>query len=104
MGRTGGGDGPPDSVISRPDGGSYLRPAEEGGGITSVYPFEKWRYRFIEGLGPEVELEFRKSQVALALLEFGVQFTDPGFQIIVGSGKISLKRTQIAVNTPNIRL
>jgi hypothetical protein len=30
----------------------------EGGGITKTYPFEIWRYRFIEGIGPDVELEF----------------------------------------------
>ncbi len=39
-------------------GGSYNRPIEEGGGMTSVYPFEKWRYRYIEGIGTNVEIEF----------------------------------------------
>jgi GWxTD domain-containing protein len=50
--------GKPDSVESRPDGGAYVRPIEEGGGNTSVYPYEKWRYRHIEGLGSNIELEF----------------------------------------------
>ncbi|MFQ5738415.1 MAG: GWxTD domain-containing protein [Acidobacteriota bacterium] len=50
--------GPPDSLESRPDGGTYVRPIEEGGGVTAVYPYEKWRYKYIEGLGSDVELEF----------------------------------------------
>ncbi len=50
--------GKPDSIESRPDGGVYNRPIEEGGGTTSVYPYEKWRYRYIEGLGSNIELEF----------------------------------------------
>ena len=39
-------------------GGSYQRPYEEGGGQTSVFPFEKWRYRYIDGLPPNVQIEF----------------------------------------------
>ncbi len=50
--------GQPDSIESRPAGGTYNRPIEEGGGTTAVYPYEKWRYRYIEGLGSNVELEF----------------------------------------------
>ncbi len=50
--------GAPDSLVSRPDGGVYSRPIEEGGGVTSVYPYEKWRYRYLEGLGTNVEIEF----------------------------------------------
>ena len=30
----------------------------EGGGETSTYPFEDWRYRYLEGMGENVELEF----------------------------------------------
>ncbi len=50
--------GPPDSVETHPSGGTYTRPMEEGGGETSTYPFEDWRYRYIEGIGQEVNLEF----------------------------------------------
>ncbi len=50
--------GPPDSIDSHPSGGSYNRPMEEGGGETSTYPFEDWRYRYIEGIGQEINLEF----------------------------------------------
>ncbi|MBZ5535710.1 MAG: GWxTD domain-containing protein [Acidobacteriia bacterium] len=50
--------GPADEIESHPSGGSYERPTEEGGGSTSTYPFEIWRYRYIEGIGNEVLLEF----------------------------------------------
>jgi GWxTD domain-containing protein len=50
--------GPPDEIESHPSGGSYDRPPEEGGGFTSTFPFEKWRYRYIEGIGNDVILEF----------------------------------------------
>src|SRR5256885_5409336 len=47
--------GPPDSIDSHPSGGTYYRPQEEGGGETSTYPFEIWRYRYLEGIGQEIE-------------------------------------------------
>ncbi len=50
--------GPPDEIESHPSGGSYERPIEEGGGETSTYPFEKWRYRYIEGIGSDINIEF----------------------------------------------
>lgn len=50
--------GAPDSIDSHPAGGPYQRPAEEGGGQTSTFPFEIWRYRNIDGIGQEVEIEF----------------------------------------------
>jgi len=50
--------GPADEVDSHPSGGTYERPIEEGGGETSTFPFEDWRYRYIEGVGQEVILEF----------------------------------------------
>jgi GWxTD domain-containing protein len=50
--------GPPDEIDSHPSGGTYERPAEEGGGETTTYPFEDWRYRYLEGMGENVELEF----------------------------------------------
>ena len=31
---------------------------EEGGGETSTFPFEDWRYRYLEGIGQEVIIEF----------------------------------------------
>lgn len=50
--------GPADEVDSHPSGGMYERPASEGGGNTSAYPFEDWRYRYIDGIGNNVQLEF----------------------------------------------
>jgi hypothetical protein len=50
--------GKPDDIESHPSGGTYERPIEEGGGRTSTFPFEIWRYRYIEGIGNEVLLEF----------------------------------------------
>lgn len=50
--------GKPDEVDSHPAGGPYERPADEGGGETSTYPFEDWRYRYLPGIGENVELEF----------------------------------------------
>jgi GWxTD domain-containing protein len=50
--------GAADEVESHPSGGSYQRPYEEGGGETSTYPFEDWRYRYIEGVGTNVIIEF----------------------------------------------
>ena len=63
--------GPPDEIESHPAGGPYDRPAYEGGGGTATYPFEIWRYRYIEGIGSDVELEFvdssQSSEYRLAL-------------------------------------
>jgi GWxTD domain-containing protein len=50
--------GAPDEIDSHPSGGSYERPIEEGGGETSTFPFEDWRYRYIEGVGTNVMIEF----------------------------------------------
>jgi GWxTD domain-containing protein len=50
--------GPPDEIDSHPSGGSYERPIEEGGGETSTFPFEDWRYRYIEGVGTNTIIEF----------------------------------------------
>ncbi|MBX3242927.1 MAG: GWxTD domain-containing protein [Acidobacteria bacterium] len=50
--------GKPDSVESRPAGGSYDRPSYEGGGSTTTYPFEIWFYRNLDGVGSGVEIEF----------------------------------------------
>jgi GWxTD domain-containing protein len=50
--------GPPDEKESHPAGGAYRRSAQEGGGTISTFPFEQWRYRFIEGLGTDIVVEF----------------------------------------------
>jgi GWxTD domain-containing protein len=50
--------GKPDELEAHDGGGSYDRPMDEGGGQTETYPFEHWRYRYLEGIGENVELEF----------------------------------------------
>ena len=50
--------GPPDSIESHPSGGAYQRPIEEGGGETSTFPFEVWHYRYLEGVGDNIDIEF----------------------------------------------
>jgi len=50
--------GPPDEVDSHPSGGLYQRSPEEGGGSTTVFPFEKWRYRYLENIGTDIVIEF----------------------------------------------
>jgi GWxTD domain-containing protein len=50
--------GPPDEIESHPTGGTYDRPMEEGGGSTTTYPWETWRWRYIEGMGENVIMEF----------------------------------------------
>jgi len=50
--------GKPDDTDSHPSGGEYQRPMEEGGGSTATFPFEIWHYRYIEGIGDNIDLEF----------------------------------------------
>ena len=50
--------GKPDEIESHPTGGTYDRPMEEGGGSTTTYPWETWRYRYLEGIQENVVLEF----------------------------------------------
>ena len=50
--------GPPDEIDEHPTGGTYERPTAEGGGETTTFPFEDWRYRYIEGIGNDINIEF----------------------------------------------
>jgi GWxTD domain-containing protein len=50
--------GPPDEIDSHPTGGTYDRPMDQGGGSTTTYPWETWRYRYLEGIQENVILEF----------------------------------------------
>jgi GWxTD domain-containing protein len=50
--------GKPDDIDSHPSGGEYERPMDEGGGSTATFPFEVWHYRYIEGIGENIDLEF----------------------------------------------
>ena len=50
--------GPPDDKDQHPSAGAYDRPMDEGGGSTSTFPFEVWHYRYLEGIGDNIDLEF----------------------------------------------
>ena len=50
--------GAPDEIESHPTGGTWDRPMEQGGGSTTTYPWETWRYRYLEGIQENVILEF----------------------------------------------
>jgi len=50
--------GPPTSIDSHPMGGPYQRSSEEGGGSTSTFPFQVWRFRYLEGIGQAIQIEF----------------------------------------------
>ena len=50
--------GKPDELETHPSGGSYNRESYEGGGTTSTYPFERWFYRYLAGVGSGIEIEF----------------------------------------------
>jgi len=50
--------GAPDEIESHPSGGIYERPAHQGGGTTVTSPFEIWLYRYIQGVGSQVLIQF----------------------------------------------
>ena len=50
--------GEPDYIEAHPSGGRYNRPSWEGGGSTNTYPWERWEYRYLEGVGDDIEIEF----------------------------------------------
>ncbi len=87
--------GQPDSIESRPDGGAYNRPIEEGGGTTAVYPYEKWRYRYIAGLGSNIELEFvDKSNTGK--YEMATSMYDKDSLLAIGMGPTLAEQTGLA--------
>jgi GWxTD domain-containing protein len=52
--------GAPDEKEEHPTGGPGNRDIEEGGGQTTFFPYERWRYRYMQGLTmpQDVTLEF----------------------------------------------
>jgi GWxTD domain-containing protein len=50
--------GPPDEIDSHPTGGVYERSPDQGGGQSTAYPWEVWRYRHLDGVGENIEIEF----------------------------------------------
>ncbi len=94
--------GKPDSIDATPSGGAYERPDYEGGGGTATYPFEIWRYRHIEGLGEDIELEFvDKSWTGDYQLALSADEKDVFLQI---EGHGNTKAEQIGLATRTQRL
>lgn len=50
--------GPPDEIDSHPTGGTYQRSPDQGGGESTAHPWEVWRYRHLESIGENIEIEF----------------------------------------------
>jgi GWxTD domain-containing protein len=50
--------GNPDERDEHTSGEQYDRPMDQGGGTTTTYAYETWRYRYAEGLGENFEMEF----------------------------------------------
>jgi GWxTD domain-containing protein len=50
--------GAPDEREEHPTGGPGNRDIEEGGGQTTFFPYERWRYRYLDGVGQDIIMEF----------------------------------------------
>lgn len=50
--------GPADEREEHPTGGPGIRDIAEGGGQTTFFPYERWRYRYLDGVGQDVIIEF----------------------------------------------
>jgi GWxTD domain-containing protein len=50
--------GPADDIDDHSSGGPGVRPIEEGGGETTFFPYQIWRYRHLDGIGEDVQIEF----------------------------------------------
>ncbi len=91
--------GKPDEITSYPAGGPYTRPLQEGGGKTVTFPFEIWRYRNIEGVGSDIELEFADStQTGEYKLTFN-PFEKDALAHTPGSGETMLEQQGLATRS-----
>ena len=90
--------GKPDGVEKHPEGGTYVRKWEEGGGRTYTYPFEVWFYRHLEGVGPGIEIEFvdasrtNEYRIALDPEQKDALFTIPGAGLTLAEKMGSMSR------------
>jgi GWxTD domain-containing protein len=50
--------GKPDSIDAYPKGGPHPHSGAQGGSQTLAYPFEVWHYRYLEGIGQDIEIAF----------------------------------------------
>ena len=90
--------GPPDGMEKHPEGGTYVRKWEEGGGRTYTYPFEVWFYRHLEGVGPGIDIEFvdasrtNEYRIALDPEQKDALFTIPGAGLTLAEKMGSMSR------------
>ena len=90
--------GKPDGLEKHPEGGTYVRKWEEGGGRTYTYPFEVWFYRHLEGVGPGIEIEFvdvsrtNEYRIALDPEQKDALFTIPGAGLTLAEQLGSMSR------------
>jgi GWxTD domain-containing protein len=50
--------GPPTSQEHHTHGENWVRPFDQGGGMTKTFAWEQWNYNYLEGVGQDVTLEF----------------------------------------------
>lgn len=92
--------GEPVEITRRPDGGAYIRPMNEGGGYTAVYPYEVWRYHYIEGLGNDIELEF-VDQTNTGAYKLAVFAWEKDALVHIGGGPTLAEQTGLAKRSDN---
>src|ERR1019366_5495821 len=88
--------GPPDEISV---GTFYAPPREQGGGPTSTYPFQQWRYRFIEGVGTNVVIEFVWPQNAL----ISERLAQVDREIADSQRELALLSSQYTENHPEVK-
>src|ERR1039458_5959326 len=96
--------GKPDNTDTHPSGGNYNRTPEEGGGNTETYPFEDWTYNYLEGIGPNVKIEFVDKS---GTNEYRLS-TDPGEKdallYVPGAGLSELEQYGLADKTQRFKI
>lgn len=97
--------GPPDERETHAAGEPYLRPTHEGGGGTVTFPFEVWRYRYLEGVGPDVQLEFVDKAFSGLFRLTHDPFEKDALMNISATGETQLERLRVGtradlVNSP----
>lgn len=91
--------GPPDRKETNPTGTHLIRPDYEGGNMTT-YPFEVWEYRYLEGVGTDITIEFvdksgtNDYQIALNDNEKDALFSITGSHVITGDEQNRITRAK----------
>ena len=102
--------GPPDAIEETTAGGAYLRPSTEGGGTATVYGFQDWHYRHLEGVGDDITLEFvdptstGEYHLTMDPGEKDAMAKDPGsmgdtFRELNGTSTKTMRNDTVGINT-----